>query len=156
MAKLGLDLSTVKVQQPSTGSFGIVPSGTYTVVVGSAEVKDTKNGSALVLGYYIIDGEYEGKMIKDFLNIVNPSEKTVQIAMERIATVSWATNIGGSKLENTEDLLNKTPFEIAVEQVDDGEYKNMKIKAVICTRDLSVTPPSEKVIKNTKPWATKK
>lgn len=154
MAKLGLDLSAVKI---STGSdFSIVPTGKYNVVVGSAEVKDTKNGSALVIGYKIIDGEHEGKMVKDFLNIVNPSADAQRIAMERLATISWATDIGGSKLNDSDELLNKTPFEIVVEQVDDGEYKNMKIKAVICTRYLSVTPPPAATIAKAKPWAKSK
>jgi hypothetical protein len=157
MAKLGLSLEGVKLNTGSGNGFSIVPTGKYSVVVGSAEVGSTKNGSSLILGYQIIEGEHEGKMIKDFLNVVNPSSEAVRISTERIATVAWATNAPLKKgvLEDTDDLLLKTPFEISVEQVDDGEYKNMKIKAVICTRDLDEVKPEPTPAKKAQPWKTK-
>ncbi len=153
MAKLGLSLGDVKVNTGSSSEFSVVPTGKYTVVVGSADVKDTKSGSALVLGYHIVEGEHEGKLLKEFLNIVNPSEKAVSISKERLATVAWATNAPMKKgvLEDTDDLLNKENFDVVVEQVDDGEYKNMKIKAVLCTRDLEEIKEAP-VAKKAVPW----
>jgi hypothetical protein len=104
-----------------------------------------------------VDGEYEGKMIKDFLNIVNPSETAQRISLERLATVVWATNAPTKNgvLADTDDLLNNKSFEVSVEQVDDGEYKNMKIKAVICTRSLDVVKKEEPK-KNAAPWKVNK
>lgn len=136
MAKLGLSLKGVELQKAGTGEFTIVPSGTYTVNVGSVEVKETKNGHALILGYKILDGEHAGKMIKDFLNIVNPSADAQRIALERLATVAWATNLGKDTVDDSDELLGKEPFEIFVAQEDNGEYKNMRVKAVITTRSL--------------------
>lgn len=154
MAKLNLSLADVKLQTGGTG-FAIVPSGTYKVCVGSAEIKDTKSGSALQLGYKIVDGEYEGKLIKDFLNIINPSEDAQRISQERLATVAWATNAPMKKgvLEDTDDLLDKEVFEVVLDQVDDGEYKNMKTKAVICIRPLEEVKAEVK--KPAAPWAKK-
>jgi hypothetical protein len=151
-----LSLGDVKVNTGSSSGFAIVPTGRYTVVVGSAEIKETKNGSALILGYMITDGEHEGKQLKDFLNVVNPSEKAVSISLERLATVAWATNASLKKgvLEDTDDLLNQVPFDVSVEQVDDGEYKNMKIKAVLCTRDLEEVKTIP-VPKKAAPWSKK-
>lgn len=154
MAKLGLSLGDVKVSTGSSSGYSIVPTGKYTVVVGSAEIKETKNGSALILGYLITDGEHEGKQLKDFLNVVNPSADTVRISTERLATVAWATNASLKKgvLEDTDDLLNQVPFDVSVEQVDDGEYKNMKIKAVLCTRDLEEVKEAPVAKKAAAPW----
>jgi hypothetical protein len=156
MAKLGLSLGDVKVNTGSSSGFAIVPTGKYTVVVGSAEVKDTTRGSALVLGYEIVEGEHKGSSLKDFLNIENPSEKAVSISLERLATVAWATNAPMKKgvLEDTDDLIGKESFDVVVEQVDDGEYKNMKIKAVLCTRDLDEVKEAP-VAKKAAPWSKK-
>lgn len=156
MARLNLALGDVKVSTGSGNGFAIVPTGKYNVVVGSAEVKDTKSGSALILGYQVVDGEHEGKSIKDFLNIVNPSEKAQQISLERLATVAWATNAPMVKgtLQDTDDLLMKEVFEVSVEQVDDGEYKNMRIKAVICIRSLEEVK-AEAAKKPAAPWNKK-
>lgn len=157
MAKLNLSLADVKVNTGNSSGFSIVPTGTYNVVVGSAEVKDTKNGSALIVGYAIVDGEHEGKLIKDFLNIVNQSAEAQRISHERLATIAWATNapLKNGSLEDSDDLLGKAPFSVAVEQVDDGEYKNMKVKAVLCTRDLSVKVEEKKPVASAKPWQKK-
>jgi hypothetical protein len=155
MAKLNLSLGDVKPTTGATGSsFAIVPTGKYSVVVGSAEVGTTKSGSSLIMGYKIVDGEHEGKLIKDFLNIVNPSEVAQRISMERLATIAWATNapMKGGVLADTDDLLNNEVFEIVVEQVNGGEYKNMKIKAVLCTRSLEVVKAEPVVKKAAAPW----
>lgn len=141
MAKLNLSLSDVKVSTGNGNGFAVVPTGSYTVSVSSADVIETKSGgSALIVGYKILEGEHQGKLLKDFLNIVNANETAQRISMERLATISWATNAPLKKgvLADTDDLLDKESFEIFAEQTDDGEYKNMKIKAVICTRSLDV------------------
>jgi hypothetical protein len=155
MAKLNLSLADVKVNTGSGNGFSIVPTGKYEVVVGSADVGDTKNGKSLIVGYAIVSGEHEGKLVKDFLNIVNPSAEAQRISHERLATIAWATNapLKNGSLEDSDDLLGKDKFEILVEQVDDGEYKNMKIKAVICTRDLSApVVPVKPAAKMNQPW----
>ena len=158
MAKLNLSLADGKVNTGSGSGFSIVPTGKYEVVVGSADVGDTKNGKSLIVGYAITSGEHEGKLIKDFLNIVNPSAEAQRISLERLATIAWATNapMNNGVLGDTDDLIGKEKFEISVEQVDDGEYKNMKIKAVLCTRDLSApVTPVAKPVANNKPWIKK-
>ena len=157
MAKLNLSLNDVKIQTGSTSQFAIVPTGKYSVVVGSAEVGTTKNGSSLIVGYHITEGEFEGKLIKDFLNIVNTSAEAQRISMERLATIAWCTSapLVNGTLADTDDLINKEVFEVLVEQVDDGEYKNMKVKAVICTRSLEEVKPEPTPFKKTQPWLKK-
>jgi hypothetical protein len=148
MATLGLSLKDVKVNEGGR-IYSIVPTGKYRVIVSLAEIGETKSGTSLILGYKIIEGEHVDKQIKDFLNIVNPSEEAVRISYERLKTVAWSTNAPFGKdesIEDTDDLIDKEPFEIFVEQVDDGEFKNMRIKAILCTRDINTVPvaPPEK------------
>lgn len=150
--KLNLSLANVQVQKPSAG-YGVVPTGTYTVKVAKTEVKDTKSGSALILGYEVLEGEHAGVLVRDFLNIVNPSEKAQTIALERLATVAWATNAPMKKgvLEDSEDLVNGEAFDIYVTEEQDGEYKNNRVKSIVCTRSLEEVKKEEPK-KATAPW----
>lgn len=154
MAKLNLSLAGIELQKSGSGDYNLVPSGTYKVVVGKTDVKETKNGHALILGYKIVEGEHEGKHIKDFLNVVNASAEAQRISMERLATVSWATGFSKATVDDSDDLVGLEPFEVIVEQQDDGEYKNMRVKAVICTRSLEEKKP-EPAKKPAAPWKTK-
>lgn len=160
MAGLNLSLKGVEVQRQTTGNnfYSTVPAGTYKVVVGKTEVKETKTGgAAVILGYKIISGEHEGKLIKDFVNIKNANPTAAQIGLQRLATVAFATGFGGQEIADSDDLLNLEPFEVVVTVQDDGEYQNNRVKAVLCTRDVNAkaaAPKSAPVAKSTtkKPW----
>lgn len=157
MAGLNLSLKGVEVQKAqSGGNYSLVPAGTYRVVVGKTEVKETKTGgSAVILGYKVLDGEHEGKLIKDFLNVVNANPTAAQIGMQRLATVAFATGLQADKINDSDDLLSLEPFEVVVTVQDDGEYQNNRVKAVLVTRDVTAkkaaVAPSKVVTK--KPWA---
>jgi len=155
MARLNLSLKGVEVQQSS--GFSIVPEGTYNVVVGKTEFKETKaGGAAIVLGYKIIDGEHEGKLIKDFVNIQNANPEATRIGLQRLKTVAFATGYEGDDIADSDDLLNLTPFQVVVTVKDDGEYKNNNIKAVLVTRDVTVKKAeTKKPATMNKPWASK-
>jgi hypothetical protein len=150
VAKLGLSLKGVEINNGSSSDYSIVPDGTYTVVVGKTETKDTKSGTALILGYKVLDGEFEGKLVKDFLNIENPSQDAVRISMERLATVAFATGFEKGEIEDSDELINLEPFSIIVTKEDDGEYKRNRVKAVLTTRE--VKPVKQEVKKAAAPW----
>ena len=157
MAGLNLSLKGVEVEKPkSTNSYWLVPEGRYKVVVGKTEVKETKTGgAAVVLGYKILEGEFEGKLIKDFVNVKNANPKAEEIGQQRLATVAYATGFDKDSIADSDDLLNLQPFEVYVSVEDDGEFKNNKVKAVLCTRDVSAKKPVSPAQATTKP-ATKK
>lgn len=156
MSGLNLSLKGVEIQKPSTGSsYSLVPAGTYKVVVGKTEVKETKTGgSAVILGYRVVDGDQEGKLIKDFVNVVNANPEAARIGLQRLATVAFATGFAKDQIGDSDELLNLEPFEVVVTVQDDGEYQNNRVKAVLCTRDVTkkaAAPVAKTVTK--KPWA---
>lgn len=160
MARLNLSLKGVEVQRQATGNnfYSTVPAGTYKVVVGKTEVKETKTGgAAVILGYKIIAGEHEGKLIKDFVNIKNANPTTTQIGLQRLATVAFATGLDGQEVADSDDLLELEPFEVIVTVQDDGEYQNNRVKAVLCTRDVTAKAAAPKAapvakVATKKPW----
>lgn len=155
MARLNLSLKDVQVQTSS--DYSLLPEGKYTVVVGKTEFKETKTGgAAVVLGYKIIEGEHEGKLIKDFVNIQNANPEASRIGLKRLKTVAFATGYESENIADSDDLLNLQPFEVMVTVKDDGQYKNNNVKAVLVTRDVTVKKvEAKKPATMTKPWASK-
>ena len=152
MARLNLSLKGIEPSKPSTG-YALVPEGTYKVIVGKTEAKETKSGGgAVILGYQIVEGEHEGKLIKDFINVVNANPEASRIGMQRLATVAFATGFKGTEIGDSDELLNLEPFEVVVAVKDDGEYKNNNVKAILVLRDVSAKPAPAKAATK-KPWA---
>jgi hypothetical protein len=152
MAKLNLSLKGIELSKPSSG-YALVPEGTYKVIVGKTEAKETKSGGgAVILGYQIVEGEHEGKLIKDFINVVNANPEASRIGMQRLATVAFATGFKGTEIGDSDELVNLEPFEVVVAVKDDGEYKNNNVKAILVLRDVSAKPAPAKAATK-KPWA---
>ena len=153
MARLNLSLKGVEVQKSS--NYSVVPEGTYTVVVGKTELKETKaGGAAIVLVYEVLEGEHKGSLIKDFVNIQNANPEASRIGLQRLKTVAFATGLQSEGIDDSDDLLNLEPFQVVVTVKDDGQYKNNNVKAVLVTRDVTVKKPeAKKPATMTKPWA---
>ena len=151
MAKLNLSLKGIELQGPAS-DYSLLPEGTYKVIVGKTEAKETKSGGgAVILGYKVLEGEHEGKLIKDFLNVVNANPKASEIGMQRLATVAFATGFTGTQIDDSDELLNLEPFEVVVTIKEDGEYKNNNVKAILTIRD--VTAKKATPAKSAKPWS---
>lgn len=153
--KLGLDLTSVEVKAAS--GYNVVPTGEYDVVVTKAEIMETKSGgSMLILGYEVQSGDQAGKTIKHTMNIVNQSAEATRIGLESLKRVAIATgHKNPNKIADTDELLNKNPFLVIVEEVQDGEYKNNKIKAIVKTSveaDTSFEAPKASTTVK-KPWS---
>ena len=154
--KLGLDLSSVEVKAAS--GYNVVPTGEYDVVVSKAELKETKSGGTmLILGYEVQSGDQAGKTIKHTMNIVNQDPDAVRIAKEQLKRVAIATgHKNPNKIADTDELINKNPFLVIVEEVQDGEYKNNKVKAIVKTSveaDTSFEVPKAAAPATKKPWS---
>lgn len=76
---------------PSTGTTP-VPKGWYPVMATKSEVKVTQAGTGkfLALVYTIAQGAFQGRMLYDNFNIVNPSQTAVAIALGQLAAVCKA------------------------------------------------------------------
>lgn len=113
--------------------FSKVPVGSYLVSVAHSEFKDGKSGaSGLQVGYMIESGEHKGKMIQDYINIVNSNEKAVEMGLGRLRRICDLQLRKTFKLVNDTDLINRTAFMIDVE-VEESEYlgkavENNKVK----------------------------
>lgn len=152
MAKLGLNLSGVETEKPRS-EFWIVPTGTYSVKVSKADIIDTKSGgAAIVFGYQIQDGEFEGKTIKDFVNVQNASAKAQEIGLQRLKTVAFATGYTNDMIDDTDSLIGLESFDVYVTEEQDGEYKRNNVKSVLVTRDLTPKKLESKPATMTKPW----
>lgn len=77
------------------GSFEPIPAGWYTAMITESEFKPTKNGNGeyLQLRLDIIDGEYEGRVIFDRLNLNNPNQTAVEIAQRQLSAICRAVGI---------------------------------------------------------------
>lgn len=90
-----------------TKDFEPVPPGEYPVLIELAEVQQNKkaNGYFLKLQMAILDGEYKGRKVWDYINIQNPSEQCVAIAMGTLAAIGRA--LGIPNLNDEALLLNQ-------------------------------------------------
>jgi len=98
-----IDPNTIAPQD----DFPVIPPGTYSVLIESAEIKQTENGNGhyikLVLG--ILDGLYKGWKIFDRIMIQHPSAKCLAIGMKAFGAIGRA--IGATELTDTSQLLNQ-------------------------------------------------
>lgn len=110
MANLsGFDANTVE----PTGEFGPITPGRYSAMIVESLMKDTSagDGKYLKLTFQILDGEFKGRNVWANINLVNPSEKAVQIARGQLSAICRAVGILTPK-DSTE--LHNLPLEIKV------------------------------------------
>ena len=108
-------------------SYSILPAGTYTAAIVSSENKTTKNGngSYLELQLEIIDGQYAGRKVWDRLNLHNPNQTAVEIAMRTLASICKA--IGIKTPRDSSELHNKPlSVKVAVREYNGNESNEIK------------------------------
>lgn len=126
MAKINIDLTNIKAEGGSM--FSKVPVGTYLVSVAHTEFKDGKNGaSGLQVGYMVESGEHKGKMIQDYINIVNSNEKAVEMGLGRLRRICDLQLRKSFKLVNDTDLINREIFSVDVE-IEESEYQGKTVE----------------------------
>src|SRR3990167_6273006 len=88
---LGFDANEVE----PAGDFEAIPAGRYEVMMSDSEWKDTAsgNGKFLKLVFTVIAGQYKDKPLVMRLNLVNPSEKAVQIARGQLSAICRAVGV---------------------------------------------------------------
>lgn len=73
---------------------GKLPSGEYLAQIVASDMKPTKTGGEyLELEYQVIDGEMKGRKHWERLNLVNKSDKVVEIANRQFASIREATGV---------------------------------------------------------------
>ena len=94
-------------------SFDPIPAGWYSVMIVASEMKPTKNGSGeyLQLRLDIIDGEYEGRVLFDRLNLRNQNQTAVEIAQRQLSAICRA--VGVMQPQDSSDLHDR-PLRVKV------------------------------------------
>ena len=74
---------------------GVLPSGTYPVVVNNSESCVTKyrKGNYLKVSFKVVDGEHKGRQLFHNFNFKNDSEEAVRIGLEQMHSLCTATGV---------------------------------------------------------------
>jgi uncharacterized protein involved in exopolysaccharide biosynthesis len=132
-------------------SYSILPAGTYTAAIVSSENKTTKNGngSYLELQLEIIDGQYAGRKVWDRLNLRNPNQTAVEIAMRTLASICKA--IGIKTPRDSSELHNKPMnIKVSVREYNGNESNEVK-KYMPAERQQAKPSPTTTTVEKA-PW----
>lgn len=125
---LNLDLS--KTEAESSSMFSKVPEGDYEVTLAHAQFKDGKNAGAagLQVGYMIEAGPHKGKLLQDYINIMNDNEDAVKIGHRRLRKILELQKRTSFVLKTDADLVNtKARFMVSV-AIEMGTYKDKPVE----------------------------
>ena len=122
----------------------LLPVGDYVVEITESDFKATKNGLGkyISLEFTIIDGERVGRKFFVNLNVLNKSEKTVEIANRAVKDLLRATNQLGKPFTNS-TMLHSIPFKVGVtmgKRSDNNEDENRFRYSAITEAAPSDTP----------------
>ncbi len=104
----------------------LVPDGDYKAIITRSERNPTSKGDGeyILLQFEILEGEYERRVLKSFINIVNPNPETVRIAKGQLSAICRA--VGVLQPDDSSELHN-IPLCITVgkkKRSDTGEMAN--------------------------------
>ena len=135
--------------EPATG-FDPIPAGDYVALIAESEMKPTKNGAGqyLQLTFEILEGPYKGRNLWARLNLDNPNQTAVKIALAELSAVCRAVGVMEPK-DSVE--LHNLPLVIKVackKRKDTGEVTNVIAKY---ERKEAVTGQRQQAQPNTPP-----
>lgn len=88
-----------------TSDFSPLPAGEYLSVISDCELRETNDGTGkyLSLKWQVIQGDHEGRIFFENINIQNKSEKATQIGLSMLGEISKCIM---KKINSTEDLVD--------------------------------------------------
>lgn len=102
MAQLNqqFDANTVEPAAP----IELLPPGRYVAQIVNSEMRATRagNGQYLWLEFDVIEGPHQGRKIWDQINLVNPTQQTVEIAQRALSAICHA--VGQMQVSDSEQL----------------------------------------------------
>lgn len=115
------DLSGFDASQVAPASFDVLPAGEYEVVIVASTMETTADGTGqfLKIELQVLSGEYQNRKLWDRLNLVNKSEKAVQIARGSLSAICRA--VGVLTPRDSSELHNK-PMRIKVKVEKSEDY----------------------------------
>lgn len=98
------NLSFNSAGKDSGGDFEPLPVGDYNAMIIETDVRPNKKGTGqyLLVVSHILDEEYAGRRVYDYINIDHPNDKVVAIAERTLAELCNA--VGVLEFEDTQEL----------------------------------------------------
>jgi len=112
------------------GSFDPIPAGWYTCMITESEMKPTKTGTGeyLQLRLDVIEGEHQGRVVFDRLNLVNDNQTAVEIAQRQLSAICRA--VGVMQPNDSGDLHDKPiRVKVAIRPASGGYDASNEVKA---------------------------
>lgn len=119
MALLGGTFDATQVQ-PDT-PYEVLPAGDYNVIITESEMVDTRTGGQMLkLTLQVIDGQHQGRILFDRLNLVNANPKAVEIAQRTLSAICRA--VGKLQVNDSAELHNLPLIASVKIRPPEGQY----------------------------------
>lgn len=146
-----IDFDATKVDTSRSGL--LLPKHDCTIEIIKSEPQATKSGGkSIVFHCQIQDGQYQGRVVFERLNLKNASATAQKISFETLARICKAC--GFERIGDTEELHN-IPLAATIDI--DGEYNRVKIhgpgkKIEPVVNGTTTTTHTESAINEDLPW----
>lgn len=119
MANLGATFDATSVAPAD--DFTPLPAGDYRAMIIDSEMKPTKDGTGqyLAITMQVIDGQFQGRLIWDRLNLINRNPKAAEIAQRTLSAICHA--VGVLQVQDSTQLHNR-PMIVRVKFLEDPQY----------------------------------
>ena len=138
------------------GSFEPIPAGWYKAMITDSEFKPTKNGNGeyLQLRLDVTEGEHEGRVLFDRLNLNNPSQTAVEIAQRQLSAICRA--VGVMTPQDSRDLHDRPlRVKVKIRPAGNGYEASNEIAAYEAAEDGGQAAPAQtgaNGVAAKKPW----
>ena len=153
----GFDASAI---EPQT-TYEPLPADWYKCVITDTEEKPNskRTGSYLELKIEVIDGQYQGRLVFERLNLKNPNTTAVEIAQRSLSSICRAIGVNSPK--DSADLRDKPMMVKLAVKPADGQYgASNEVKGYDAVDGATAAPAPAAAATasagvNTPPWKTK-
>lgn len=130
--------------EPSTGSRDVFPNGWFLFQITGSAPKATQkgDGTRLIFTFSCMEEGHQGKKLEHSLNVQNPNQETVDIAMRELSAISYC--VGVPQWSDTQQLHGK-PFRVRLEEdtYTNKKGEEKKTNNVVEFADAQGNPPGQ-------------
>jgi len=138
--------------EESTGEFIVLPAGKYKACIVSDEIKDNRagNGKIWAIKLQIIQGQYSGQTLTDYINIVNVNLKAQAIGQGILKRICNICNVQFPPTDTVGFMGKPMEVQVKVEEFtsntvdDNGNPKKLKSNKVSGYSKVSTAEPAQK------------
>jgi len=128
MANLGFNFDQKEYDDYEDLKFVVLPKGDYKAFIGNSDVKQNKKrtGMLLVLDFAIISDNpnYEGVVIKEFLNIQHTNKTAENIGRQKLATIQRKAGFMETLVDSAQLHGRPIILKLDIEKDNEGKERN--------------------------------